>query len=200
MKPDDPRHGKKSGYNEHYRDGERPCQPCIEARYYARKRVIGDQLRGERMFYTSAEVNELVAPWLTMGLTLGAISVAAQFGSQRGTRLREVLLTEGNTVRRGTYHRLAAVTEADFAPDAKVYADLTRTRVYSLMAIGHRQIDLPINPGGHWRTRTHTTVETARNVREFYAAHEFAIGPCAHTLSRARHPRHTPPKARESNL
>jgi len=191
--PDDIRHGTNAGYLAHYTDGERPCDACNEARHYARKRVMGARLRGERLTYTSAEVSELVTPWLTMGLTLGAVSVAAQFGSQRGTRLREALLTEGGYVRRGTYHRLAAITEADFAPDAKVYADLTRTRIYSLMAIGHRQIDIPINPGGHWRTRTHTTVETARNVREFYAAHEFTIGPCAHTVSRARNAGHVPP-------
>jgi hypothetical protein len=192
MRPDDPRHGTKAGYNVHYRDGERPCAACIDARYYTRKRLIAAHRRGERMFYTSAEVNALVAPWLTMGISLGAISVAARYGSQRSTRLAQVL-AEGGSVRRGTYHRLAAVTEADFADDAKVYADLTRTRVYSLMAIGHRQVDMPINPGGHWRTRAYITVETARNVREFYAAHEFTIGPRTHTASRARNAGHLPP-------
>lgn len=28
MRPDDPRHGKASGYDQHRRDGETPCEPC----------------------------------------------------------------------------------------------------------------------------------------------------------------------------
>ncbi len=188
----DARHGTNAGYLTHYRDNEHPCDACTEGRYHARKRLLGAHLRGEQLTYTATEVHEVVAPWLTMGLSPSAITIAAGYDSQRGGRLCKVL-TEGSAMRRGTYRRLAGVTEDDFAPDSKVYADLTRMRVYSLMAVGHRLIDMPINPGGHWRHRRFVTVATARTMRDHYAAHDFAIGPAPHTASRARNAGHVPP-------
>ena len=41
MKPDDPRHGTEAGCREHYRHGQKPCEPCLEAH---RRRNIMRQL------------------------------------------------------------------------------------------------------------------------------------------------------------
>jgi hypothetical protein len=194
MRADDPRHGTNAGAIAHWKDGERPCTSCMDARQRARKHAEWDKHCGRQLIFTATEVRGLVSPWLEMGLTHSAIVNAAGFESQRGGRLLNVLATDGN-VRRATFHRLAAVTEDDFAATAKVFADLTRRRIYSLMAAGHRLADMPINPCGWWRQREHVTVETARTIRSYYRAHEFEIGPSPYTATRARNAGHRPPLA-----
>lgn len=194
MLPDDPRHGTNAGYLAHQNEHERACRPCADARYHARKRILAAKVRGERLLYDAGEVRAVVQPWLDMGISPSAISIAAGFKSQRGGTLSQ-LLRHGGTVRRATYRAYLGVTEDAISPDAKVYADLTRYRVRSLMAIGHPLADMPINTTGQWRKRAHVNVATARAVRDYYAAHEFKIGPSANTMSRARNAGYPPPLA-----
>jgi hypothetical protein len=87
------------------------------------------------------------------------------------------------------------VTEDDFAATSKVHGDLTRHRVNSLMAAGHRLVDMPLNSTGQWRKRAHVSVETARLVRDYYGSHEHLMGPNRHTMARARNAGHKPPFA-----
>lgn len=194
MSPDDVRHGTHAGYLAHHADDETPCEDCADANYLFRKRLTLDRLAGVRLHYTADEIDAVMKPWLDMGLSPSAIVTAAGMGSQNGRNICAIV-ARGGSVRRGTYHRLAALTEDDFADTARIYADLTKRRVYSLMAIGHRLIDMPVNPSGYWRTRERIAVGMARTVRDYYRAHEAKIGPDRHTMVRARNAGHLPPFA-----
>lgn len=193
MSPDDPRHGTSAGHQAHVAQGEEPCEPCCRARARARKLNALEVHRGVQMLYSPDQVRAVVDPWRRMGLSLGAISVAANLGCQYSSALNKTLRGENSGARRSTYQALAAVTEDDFADQAKVYGDLTRQRINSLMAAGHRLNDMPINNAGQWRHRRYVSVITARNIRAYFQAHEFKIGPDRHTESRARNAGHLPP-------
>lgn len=194
MSPDDPRHGSGAGYQQHLRDGEKVCGACSAARGRQQKQTRWEKHRGEQLIYSAQEVEAVLAPWLSMGLTPTAIAEAAGLGTQRGSRLGEVLRLRGN-VRRGTYRRLAAVTEDDFSPKAKLDGDLTRRRIYSLMAAGQPLASMPINATGQWRARQRISVATARAIRDHYQANEFVMGPNHRTAARARNAGHQPPLA-----
>lgn len=193
MHPQDPRHGTNAGCLAHERHGERPCPDCTYARTRFRKHVALAKRRGEQLIFTSSEVRALLSPWLDMGLTPSAIAAAAGLTTDGGHIA--MVLTNESTVRRSTYHRLAAVRERDLSDFAKVYSDLTRLRVYSLMAAGHPLAEMPINRSGHWRTARLVTVKVAREVRSHFAAHEGKIGPSRSTMARARNAGHRPPLA-----
>jgi hypothetical protein len=194
MSPDDPRHGTHAGYLAHHADDKKPCDACMDANYVYRKRLTLDKLSGVRISYGADDLEAVLRPWLDMGFSPSAIAEAAGMDSQRGKRLCDTIENR-QVVRRGTYQRLAAITEDDFTDGARIYADLTRFRIYSLMAIGHRLIDMPVNESGYWRTRERVAVGMARAVRDYYRAHEFEIGPDRHTMARARNGGHIPPLA-----
>lgn len=192
MTPDDPRHGSNAGYLTHYRDHEPVCQPCREARHRMRKRNAFARYRGEQILYGAPELAAVLSPWIAMGLTNSAIAVAAGMCDQTTTRITAALKGDG-PLRRETFRRLASITEDDLAPNASVYSDLTRRRIYSLMAAGHRLKDMPVNMSGQWRKKDRVAVHAARAVRAHYQLHEFSMGPDPHTMARARNAGHNPP-------
>lgn len=194
MDADDPRHGTNAGHLTHDRDGEPPCAACRRGRLRMKKSIALAKLRGEQLTYTTEEVLDLISPWLDMGIAIGAIVEAAGFETQRSGHL-QAHIRDRHNVRRGTYRALAAVTEDSFKDTHKIDADLTRRRIYSLMAAGHRQTDIPINPKGQWRTRQRVTIGTARTIRAFFQANEATLGGHIHTMNRARNAGHRPPLA-----
>lgn len=179
MRPDDPRHGTAAGEQAHWRDGEVACAPCALARYRTRKQHRLEVAAGVRMVYSRAELDQVLEPWLAMGMTQTGCAIAA--GLTHGARF----VSRGGPVRRGTYHRIAALTDTDFDDNSTVWADLTRTRVRSLMAAGHQLLDMPLRPTGPWRTRDFIRVSAARAMRDYYQEHQEVPGPSAHTRSRA---------------
>jgi hypothetical protein len=191
MSPDDPRHGTYAGRQAHWRDDEDPCDPCVVARLRTRKKWELEKLAGVRSTYTRAELDQVLEPWLALGLGPAAVSVAAGMGNQRGS----CWVQNDGPVRRRTYMAVAALTEADFHPSAKLWADLTRQRVWSLMAAGHPLTSLPINPSGQWRTRDKVTVGQAVTIRAFYDEHQAHPGPSVYTRSRALMAGYLPPAA-----
>lgn len=192
MTPNDPRHGTSAGYLTHLRADQTPCTPCKAARYRAAKADRVARQRGLARLHSAAEVHTVCAPWLTMGLTPYAIAAAAGLEHASGGAVQKAV-RRGTPVRRATFAALLAVTEDAFPDTAKVYADLTRRRVFSLQAAGHRLLDIPIASTGHWRTHTHVAVGVARAVREYYKIHEHTTGPSVSTASRARRGGHQPP-------
>lgn len=182
MAPDDPRHGTYAGSQAHWRDGETPCGPCDRARLRSRKKWSLEKLAGAQAFYSRADLDAVLEPWLAMGISPCAVSVAAGMGNQRGSGW----IQDTGPVRRHTYAAVAAVTEDDIPRSAKLWADLTRQRVWSLMAAGHALNSLPINPSGYWRTRARVTVGQAEVIRAFYDVHQHETGTSAFTRSRAR--------------
>lgn len=194
MSPDDPRHGKHAGYLAHLVDAEDPCVPCRVARNRKRKILRFENDRGVRMLYSGAEFAAVMDPWLAMGLRVGDVARAAGWAPGASAHLHEALRA-GGRVRRGTYLRLAAVTEDTFPDTAMVYAHLTRTRIYSLMAAGQSLRDMPIAYTGRWRTSTHLSIGTARAVRDYFAANEAKMGPNKNTAAQARRAGHVPPLA-----
>lgn len=187
MRADDPRHGTNAGYVAGCREG---C--CSDARRRDSKERELHNLRHGSCRIPHEQVAAELAPWFAMGLTLNAILAAAD-RTRSGSIFRAFRL--GRPVNRATFRALKSVTEETLPPTAKVYAHLTRQRIYSLMAAGHRLEDMPVNARGQWRYRDHVTVALARAVRDYYAAHEFELGPSRHTQSRARNAGHLPPLA-----
>jgi len=179
----DPRHGTNAGYVAGCR-----CEPCNRGRLRQQKAHRLAVLNGKRSFYPNDEVRQLIDPWLRLGLSVAAIQKAAGLSSDKVKILH-------NPVRPATFHALAAVTEDAFDAKSFVHADLTRRRIYSLQAAGHRLNEMPINPRGRWRDRPRITVGTARAIRDHYRALEFVPGTDRHTATRALNAGHVVPMA-----
>jgi len=182
LAPDDPRHGTQAGYVAGCR-----CEPCRVGRYRAQKesRLYALQNNGTCRAPTD-QVSALIQQWIGQGIGVNAVARAA--GLNNNT-LRTT------TVSRWTIDALERLSEDDFPPFTRVYADLTRKRVYSLMAAGHQMVDMPIRRTGTWRTTEKCTARMARDIREHYLSHEMTMGDCATTASRARNAGHEIPAA-----
>lgn len=194
MSPDDPRHGTRAGYQAHRQDGEDACPACLRGRSREDKALRYDHHRGVRIDYAATEVAALIEPWLALGFSYTAIGAAADLGATHGTRLGE-RIAAGGIFRRRTYLALASLAEESFSPNATVWADLTRTRVFSLMAAGHRLADMPIHDTGKWRTTPTITVTLAARIRDYYDTHQHLDGKSAYTRTTARRAGHRPPAA-----
>lgn len=179
---DDPRHGTNAGSV-----AGCDCTPCSDARRRFKKQYELRLLAGERIRYTPDEVAEIIGPWIRMGFTENAIRTAA--GLSPGHPLL------GTTIKATSYHAIAALTDTDFDAAAIIPSDLTKRRIGSLMAVGHPLKDMPINACGLWRTRDRIACGIARGIRDYYAAHEFQIGPSRITATKARNAGHVPPLA-----
>lgn len=185
--PDDPRHGTHAGYMTGC-----DCADCALGHYRANKERNLYRSRHGSCRVDHERLLAVVKPWLLMGLSPHAITQAAGFPHR--TDLREVL-EQKTLVNRATFQALANVTEADFSDTAKVYADLTRKRIFSLMVAGHPLKDMPVKSTGYWRTREYITVDQARRIRDYYAAMEFKLGSSRLTAARALNAGHKPPLA-----
>lgn len=181
MTPDDPRHGKNSGYVAGCREG---C--CRVARTRAAKRRALRLLAGEKFYREENELAELMAPWDTEGVGRSVIAAAA------GLSHKHVF---AGPVLASTYDALAGVTEDDLPAGTWIYADLTRRRVFSLLAAGHPLSAMPVLTTGRWRYSLHCSVDLARQVRATFRRLEMEIGTSKHTASRARNAGHLPPLA-----
>lgn len=182
MNPDDPRHATYAGYIAGCR-----CQPCSRAKRLADTERITYRLHHGTCRATRADVEAFLDPWLRMGISRSTIAQAVG--------LNPVATNNDGPVNRSTWARLRTFTENLLPDTAKVYADLTRTRIYSLMAAGHQLKDMPINSGGKWRQREHLTVGQARAIRTHFEAHQLDVGPALHTANRAKNAGHVPPLA-----
>ncbi|WP_311208765.1 MULTISPECIES: hypothetical protein [unclassified Aeromicrobium] len=182
----DPRHGLNSGYVAGCRA---PC--CALAHFRANKERTLHRSRYGSCRHTHDEVLAVLGYWLQQGLTPHALAEAA--GLAR-TDLAQTFRLK-SPVNRGTFAKLRDITEDDLPDTALVNSDLTRRRIYSLMAGGIKQQDMPLNPRGTWRDRPKVQVQMARTIREFFQANEFVVGPSAHTAARARNAGHLPPIA-----
>lgn len=183
MSPDDPRHGSSAGYVAGCR-----CEPCHVARRRYQKAHRLALLNGDEFLVPADTVHDILRPWLQMGISRTAVTHAASVMTRRP-------IEDVRHVRASTYRALAAVTEDDFDDSCLVFADLTRRRIYSLMAAGHQLIDMPINPRGKWRDRERITIGFARKIRSHYLANECKEGPSAFTAARAKNNGHVVPAA-----
>lgn len=179
MTPD--RHGTDVGYSI---DGCRD-ECCTKAHRRAQKERTLFRLRNGSCRYTQEELRDVLDPWLSMGVTLHTLAEAVGKCSDR-------LLTT-KLVQRETFAAFAALTEDDLPANSRVPADLTRRRIYSLMAAGHLLNDMPIAAKGHWRKANLIEIGIARNVRAYYRANEFKLGPSDYTATRTKNAGHLPP-------
>lgn len=182
MSPNDPRHGTHAGYLQGCQ-----CEPCRRGHYAESVERGLYRLRHGSCRVSRETVDAFVEPWLKMGLTPYAIAHAVGIADDR-------LLATG-PVNRATWAPLSTFTEDKIDDNAKVYGHLTRTRIYSLMAIGHRLRDMPINSAGQWRTYERCTVGSARAIRDYFREHEAQVGPARNTQARALNAGHLPPMA-----
>lgn len=185
--PNDPRHGSNAGYASGCR-----CPKCKHGHFIANKERNLYRSRNGSCMIPHHNVTLLVEPWLRMGFTMNAISTAAGIG---GNGSFNKTYRAGADVYRDTYTKLLTITENTFDGGALVYADLTRQRIFSLLAAGHSLTDMPIDPTGYWRTRTRTNVRTARAIRTHYQQHQHSTGPNKQKAAQARNAGHQPPAA-----
>lgn len=176
----DVRHGTSAGYIAGCRD--ECCRiPRMRQQKATRLRVH----RGLPTYYTAEQVQAAVKPWRHLGFSSAAILEAAGLNNDHAFNGSAVLVS--------TYTKLITITEGDFADNKTVWSDLTKRRIFSLMAAGHQLSDMPINSKGAWRDRDRTRVGIARAIRDYYAANEFKIGGHTQTATRARNAGHKPP-------
>lgn len=182
MTPTDPRHGTSAGYVAGCRN---TC--CQQARRRQQKRRRALNHTGISAWATSAQAAAAIQPWRQMGYRDAAIIRAAGLTNEHIFQHERILAT--------TLQALLRVTEDRFDANATVPAALTRFRIHSLMAAGHRLADMPVGDRGQWRYRDRVRVYIARDIRDYYAANEARLGPSAHTQARARNAGHIPPMA-----
>lgn len=180
MTPNDPRHGSPAGYVAGCLE-----ECCAEPRRRQTKARRLARLRGVPSMVSAEDATALVARWEVMGVTRSALLRAA--GSHS-----DYFLT-GRAVTTHTFQALARLTEDDLPDDVLVYSDLTRTRIESLMALGHPLVSIPVDIRGRWRTSSRVIASTARTVRAHYAATAMQPGSSVRTRTRALNQGHRPP-------
>lgn len=188
----DHRHGSRAGYLAGCRDD---CCRVPNIRYQKRSRV-----RRELEGLQTVSSHRLIARalwWNQRGVSAQGITDAAGLGY--GT-LAEAMSGDRAVCLKSTEAAILAVTWDTLHPRSLCNADLTRLRIYSLMAAGHPLAwiaaevgdGLPIS--GRWRQQARVTVATARSVMAVYAAAPLD-GPSAQTRAKARNRGHQHPLA-----
>lgn len=190
MRPDDPRHGHRAGYIAGCRED---CCRVPHIRY--QKRSALRRLREGAQYLDPGPVLRRLDKWAAYGVTARAVAIAA--GLNESTL--QGIVRDGFRPEKRTLAATLAVTWNDLPDSALVNADLTRRRIYSLMAAGHRlewiceRVD-GLNLGGKWREQEKVTLGLARAVMALYDQAP-AWGPSKQTASKARNKGHRTPAA-----
>lgn len=192
MSPSDPRHGTRAGYIAGCRSF---C--CGDPHYRYQKRSRLRLLTEGSQIVDAAPVRDRVDWWAQRGLGINALGRAAGLGF--GT-IAEIVSGERDVCLRSTVRAVESVTWASLPDAAHIYADLTRRRIFSLMAAGHRIDDMAARtPGlsrsGRWRYQERVTVAMARAVVATADTLAATVGSSAITRVKARNAGHLPPLA-----
>lgn len=75
MSPDDPRHGKEAGHEQHWRDGEIPCPPCHHAKLIAARRRTKRKTMGHFYQRPLGDVWHTLSDLVSKGVTAGEIEI-----------------------------------------------------------------------------------------------------------------------------
>lgn len=182
MTPDDPRHGKRSGYLAGCK--EHCCRIANFRDIKARRLRV---LREGPLRVDPAPVAEVLRYWDVRGVNAHAIAAAAGIAADS---LHTIMNGGHQRILLSNLRKVVAVTEDDLPPCTLLYADLSRTRIFSMMAAGHPLLwicdQIPtLLYGGKWRAQERVKVATAREIRDAYNAAS-SFGPSAFTAARAR--------------
>jgi hypothetical protein len=130
--PDDPRHGKRSGYLAHRKAEEQPCDPCSAAHTrHCKEYRHRTKNYTERARHPATAALELLDLANAAGITDHAFAAAAGLSTSAISRIR---LRYCN-VNAATLQRIqAALANLTLHPNALVEASLTHERVKSMMA------------------------------------------------------------------
>lgn len=190
--PSDPRHGRRAGYIAGCR---KLC--CTEPNFRYQKRSKIRLAREGSQIVPAAPVIERAAWWAERGVSVTGLTGAAGIGD--GT-LRELASGARDLCLKSTLSAVLAVGWDDLSDRTLCAADLTRARVFSMMAAGHpldwivEQVapGLPIRGG--WRQQDRVFVGTARAIQRVYDDAPLE-GPSKITASKARNKGHRHPLA-----
>lgn len=163
---DDPRHGRRAGFVAGCEDA---C--CRKAdRAYAKASKYRRHVEGSQ-FVDVAPVLDRLAWWADRGVVAGPLARAAHLGN--GT-LAELVAGHRDVCLRSTARAVLAVTWTHVDDRATCNPDLTRARLRSLMAAGHKldwileNLSVPLT--NRWRKTSRIHVGTARAVAALYRA------------------------------
>lgn len=181
--PEDPRHGHRAGYLAGCRAD---CCRVPNTRYQKRSR-IRLQLEGTQTV-PAAATTQRVEWWNKRGVTVAAVSDAAGLGY--GT-LAELARGKRNVCLKSTARAVLSLRWRHLPDRALCNAELTRTRIYSMMAAGHpltwitSEVGNGVPIGGRWRQQERVAIGTARAVLAVYDRAPLA-GPSKITAAKAR--------------
>lgn len=187
---DDPRHGSRAGYlagckKQCCRGPHRAYQKAMKYR----RHVEGPQI------VDAAPTIARLAWWAERGVGHDPIANAANLG---GGTLSELSTGERDLCLRSTARATLAVTWDDLSGRALCSADLTRARLHSLQAAGHRfdwvTDQLPVPLSNRWRNTSRIAVDVARAVADLYRAAPLSGGSLM-TQGKARAAGHVHPLA-----
>lgn len=181
--PNDPRHGHRAGYLAGCRSD---CCRRPNIRYQKRSRVRL-QLEGPQVVPAHAVVRR-ADWWARRGVSGNALANAAGVAP---STLTELIADERDVCLKSTARAILSVRWDHLPDEALCNAELTRVRVYSMMAAGHplRWITDEAGPGlpfgGRWRHQARVTLATARAVLDLYDRAPLA-GPSKITAAKAQ--------------
>lgn len=190
MTPDDPRHGQRAGYIAGCRN---ECCRVPHLRY--QKRSSLRRLREGSQYVPPGRTLNRLAWWASHGVTPRGLAMGAGISES----ILQGIIREGFRPTKETERRTLAVIWDDLPDTALVNADITRARIYSLMAAGHPLIWIcehtpGLNVGGKWRDQPRVTLGLARAVQKLYDSAPIA-GSSKGTAAKAQRRGHQPPAA-----
>ena len=190
LPPDHPMHGTRRGY-------QLGCHEecCRRASSRAAKLLrLRTQERGPTMI-DAAPTREVLLWWDARGVALDAVGEAAGLCPNN---LHDIARGEQPRVHRDTAAALLGVGEDALPGTSSINSNVTRARIFSMMAAGHELLWIAGNAdfgcSGKWRYYERTKVSTARKVRDLYRGAPL-LGPSLHTRNRTRNRGHLPPLA-----
>lgn len=180
--PEDPRHGTRAGYLAGCHEEaccKRACRLDMKARELR-------ALREGPLIVDAEPIRQLAKYWADRGLSMASLAAAAGVNADS---VKRVVTNRIVQVRLTTFRKIMSVTEDDLPDTSLVYAELTRVRVWSMMADGQKlkviapAVGLPMQ--GNWRENPRLRVGVARAVRDLYRRSP-GFGPMTGEVVRAR--------------
>lgn len=191
LPPDHPKHGTRRGYQLGCRE-----ECCRHGNYLGAKLLrLRTQEHGP-MIIDATQTREVLLWWDARGVALDAVGEAAGLCPNN---LHDIARGEQPKVHRDTLAAIKGVTFDHLPGTSSINANVTRARIFSMMADGNELLWIAgripgFTYGGKWRSYPRVKISVARAVRDLYRVAPVP-GPSKHTANRTRNQGHLPSSA-----